>query len=48
MMRYGIGHTLLHFLSRWNSDQGNRKCIRSRAAEMHVRIVETGHHKLAV
>jgi hypothetical protein len=48
VMRHSISDALLQFLDARDTGQGNGKEVGSRAAKMDVRIVETGHDKLAL
>src|SRR5207302_55159 len=46
VMRDSLRHALLHFLRRGHAPQFDRKRVRSRAAQVHVRVVKPGHHEL--
>jgi len=47
VLRNGGGDALLHFFRGRHARQRDGKLIRGGGAEMHVCIVEAGHHKLA-
>src|SRR5207248_10778716 len=47
VQRNGCGHALLHFFRRRHTCQGDGEFVRGSTTEMHVRVIESRHHKLA-
>ena len=48
VMRNRFSYALLHLLRRLHAAQFDRKCVRARTSQVHVRVIEPGHYKMLV